>query len=87
MEVTQKKQTISLPTWEDSKDGDVVLVRAKENSRTLKVNMEEGFERCSKCYFGIEDLQCPFSPNDESVALCETHPSACQVYFTTGAKR
>lgn len=81
-----KKQTISLPTWEDSRDGDVVLVRACENSRTLRVNMEEGFERCSKCYFGIEDLTCPVSPDDENVALCETHPSGCQVYFTTGSK-
>jgi hypothetical protein len=73
-------------TWEESEDGDVVLVPDCENTRTLFLRTMEGYMRCQKCYYGVNELLCPVVYiGEDKVALCDTHHSACQVYFESGA--
>lgn len=73
-------------TWEESEDGDVVLVPDCENTRTLFLRTMEGYMRCQKCYYGVNNMECPIVLIDGTkVALCDTHHSACQVYFESGA--
>lgn len=73
-------------TWADSEIGDAVLVPDAENSRTLFVRAMEGYMRCGKCYYGMNELLCPVVPfGKDKVALCDTHHSCRQVYFESGA--